>query len=272
MAVTPEIFCMGTYGYDLVVIDPKCSADERAADRNGSIDAAFAEAEVKACVARLQAGLQQKRVTVDPAGGLKCLTAKLAQPRSARWPEPITSASCNGYITGLQKKGDRCRESWECAPHLSCVGFEALADGTCQDAPTAKAACGTTKELATFDLELGERRDCAPGFICKSAVCEPLIAAGEACYHDYDCADGLACRAMKCTADVSQVARGKACGQVGGECAAGLYCDGGTPGLTLGKCVDRKPAGKPCEYDVECKGRCRASAGAKRCEAHCQSG
>src|SRR4051812_3417259 len=177
--ITPESLCQSVFGAPLYFHDPKCSDAEIADDETNN--GPPLRVQIANCKTELEASVSRGRAKLDPAGGASCINAiragQIGRDRVEHWK----AAVCDGAIKGTQAKGTPCRQTWECAAPLACVGFTKDKDGTCNDPPAEKGAkCGEVQEEGVRnDLIIGTRQECGKGFACVAGTCRAQLALGE---------------------------------------------------------------------------------------------
>lgn len=130
---------------------------------------------------------------------------------------------CTAQVEALVEDGDACIASYECAEGGTCViDYDdegeprdvdeelGVAEGECEEPP------GVGEECPDFQ--------CAEGLYCDGDVCQRYPAAGEEC-PNFVCADGLSCQDPDGDFDYTcepLLANGEEC-DVNSECASG-YC------------------------------------------------
>jgi hypothetical protein len=273
--MSPALFCEGTLGASLFVHDPRCSAEE-VASMQGGFGAGLTRGITRACVNRLSEAVKEGRVKVDDGAAVTCLGEHVAASTRHDADPAIEKKSCTDAIDGQVPRGGACRQPWECATGLACVGYSKIAEGKCQDPPSVGQACGEAKEnVDLIALDLGDHPACAAGARCSFHRCEARKKAGDDCMQDVECPESLACRAGKC-GKPDKLAEGAACAQEK-DCGPHLYCADAPhqfPPKKLGKCTPEKKAGEACKDDDECRGTCHAAAdgGGGACVSFCGSG
>jgi len=134
---------------------------------------------------------------------------------------------CANQIEGLVEDGDACVANFECAEGGTCViDYDedgapkdvdeelGIAEGECEEPPGLGDACPAFR--------------CRAGLYCDGDVCKAYPGAGEPC-PDFVCSAGYACRDPDSDFDYTcepLLANGQACTN-NSECASG-HCDGGS--------------------------------------------
>jgi hypothetical protein len=172
----------------------------------------------------------------------------------------VTIGACTTAFVGQQAEGQPCNGSAECNDGLTCVGYNAQLEGTCEQPPADGAACGEapTDGGATgvfLSWKFGDHPDCAPGAYCRSGACKAQANAGESCSPPDGCAAGLSCYMGKCSS-AGLAGENGACAS-SGDCQDGLRC-AFPAGGGAGACLQKENAGAACSqaFGDECKGRC----------------
>jgi len=203
------------------------------------------------CTRMLSGALAAKAVTIDVADVGKCEAALEKTYVGCDWvgPNPPSPpAECQGIVHGMLTAKTRCRSSLECKDTLHCRGVGPTDPGRCAEPGGDDSPCiGSVDPLAVYlsqtELER-EHPECA-GF-CDLHRCKTRGVANTKCKSTMQCADGLVCTNEICVAG-SPGKLGEPC--KGFACEKGLLCLGG-------KCSTRKPAGEPCEIELDCIGGC----------------
>ena len=167
------------------------------------------------------------------------------------------------------------RGDHECATGLTCVGYTAAEEGTCQTPPAIDAACGPGEGgaggVSTFAFS--DHPSCADGAYCSDGRCVARVAEGGNCFsvggEESMCEASLVCVRGKCAAKFS--AQGEPCDTTS-DCVTPLFCEG----VPSGTCEPLKGAGGTCTggfgFATECSGRCDAEGGESgTCVSFCGS-
>jgi len=134
-------------------------------------------------------------------------------------------------------------------------------DGFCDATDPDDPVCvAYAQQGEACDEDLDCSRD--PRLVCVDGVCDRR-EDGEACDQDFECASSL------CFDDVCTpfAALSEGCGPAMPPCAPDddLFC-GISEGQSTGFCRQKGTAGRPCEDDDECLGRCVFRFGERMCD------
>jgi hypothetical protein len=132
-----------------------------------------------------QIGYRLKEGTVDINGkkAKECLNFQLPEKSNictyTRTSEEFTEI-CKDVFKGTLHENERCKDSLECFPGLTCIGATPAEYGFCRRLPQGGKNC----------LE----GMCAEGYYCKNGVCARKLEEGERCDPSRDeCAKDLFC-------------------------------------------------------------------------------
>jgi hypothetical protein len=258
-------------------------ADSMTRDSEGyKLAALVATMPLDECKFVVVSGVASGRMTFDAAAAATCADAAEKTKRAMKGvhlptPDLDELAECKSVVSGTQAEGKPCRSTVECAMPLTCIGAKEKTEGVCKPVPTKE---GEPCDGALWSHhDFGHRHRCGPGLACDTpntqatkVVCRKAVAKGGACAEADECEDGLSCHAGKCDAGPPAAAGGP-CDDDTDDCDEGLYCQR-DKGQKLGKCAEKKVAGKPCTDVFECSGECRKGAGkgAGMCASICGSG
>ncbi len=175
----------------------------------------------------------------DAAAAQACIDAALVAPCD---DQPFVLIECPGALIG-KSTGD-CINDFECARGDVCM-IRDECPGQCIPAPALGQSCVVS---------------CGPDAVCgsKSYVCQPRVAAGEACRDDEQCPVGMKCRGgigtTVCTArsDLALPQAGEPC-TIDTGCAGLLVCLGVHNGST-GTCGALLSRGGACDATAEISG------------------
>ncbi|HTQ48112.1 MAG TPA: hypothetical protein VMI75_35395 [Polyangiaceae bacterium] len=280
--------CNGMFDAGSQSFDSCCSAADKTTKGYGYIHSSFAEG-LTFCNTNLTGSLAKGRIAIDAVQSAACIAAiqsalassPLCWPsvwpnRLGSLPPQLTPAACASPVVGLQQVGDPCFQDYECATGLTCVGWAASADGTCQQPPAVGEACGLTCDgggsgAITYFYPFGPHPGCAAGAYCGVCSCEAQGGADASCGGAGSCQGSLVCVDQYCSAGGYGMAGAPCSGDP--DCVDGTWCDyrndGGTP-----TCQPRETAGGPCEFTGfpdSCLGSCEPSGDAGACVAICGS-
>lgn len=169
---------------------------------------------------------------------------------------PTLPAVCQTALHGTRKEGQACRSSLECTSSLRCRGAGPTQVGVCAPPLERGARCG----LAVDTLASYTRQDqvdlthpeCA-GFCDRLHQCAGPLPQGAPCLFSAMCGPEARCGKGRCVrGDLGTL--GASCS--GGDCAAGLRCNGGV-------CIQPGAQGARCTSDFECRGGCKLAADPK---------
>jgi hypothetical protein len=279
-ALDPAGFCARVFGsvYDDFV--KSCSDDDKKSD-GYKLAMLVATMPLEECNFVVRDGVAAGRMTFDASAAAACVEAAAKTKRAMKsvhlaTPDIDELTECKSVVTGKQTDGQACRSTFECVLPLTCVGSKQKQDGVCK-APPAAAGEACDGSIWRFH-DFGHRRRCGAGLACNSVdsatakvVCRKAVAKGGACVESDECEEGLVCHAGKCDSGPPAVVDGP-CDDDTDDCADGLYCKR-DKGAKLGKCAEKKAAGKPCSDVFECRGECRkGDKGPGTCAAVCGSG
>jgi hypothetical protein len=270
---TPAMYCEASFALGLLDQHPNCS-DAEFAKQQARFVSTKAREHAKGCIKRLEASVENGRVHFDSNMASQCIVEHVVALSRHHSESPHAAKACDDTIDGRQKKGDPCREPWECEANLTCVGFTDTKEGTCGDPPALGQACGEGQhDGISINVDIGDHSSCAAGAHCVSGKCEARVKEGAGCATDDACMEGFACIVGKC-AKRFRGAAGAAC-QRDDDCQSGLDCLGAPASAvanpdpkTLGKCTAERAAGEACKDDTECKGTCENG----KCVSLCGSG
>jgi hypothetical protein len=129
---------------------------------------------------------------------------------------------CHAYLP----KGAACDATTICTSDLYCAGASQGGSGVCTAIPHDGEPCeGPCTEY---------------GSGCLANICQPLGLAGDPCDNDAECSPFYACNSDNRCDRYPGV--GMTCL---GRCSGAAYCDNAI-------CVEQKPSGSTCTYNVEC--------------------
>jgi hypothetical protein len=211
--------------------------------------------------ARIEAGAKAGAIKYDADKAGECLDAIADQScdpasKNAR----IQPQACTDAIKGTRKQGESCFFGGECETKsctLPGTCTMACCAGTCDPPPPPDAAIGQPCEAAP----------CVEGAYCNAAgTCAALIAEGQACEFDDECAYDTSCIGATGAKTCKRSPKiGDPCLDDGGA----LTCIvGGTGCDATMHCVARLDAGATCDPQRSlCKGDLICDATSNKCSA-----
>jgi len=200
--------------------EPQCQVDvERICERS---------------IAKLDAGIEAKRVKFDSDTMNKCLEALVAPDDACAIVDtmlPWTEECMDSAWVGLVADGGQCFASFECASKTSACA----PNQTCTPLGTEGQPCG----------QLG----CATGFFCQAGTttptCRAQLGAGQACASTTQCLKPLFCDFQSATPTCTDRLNG------GEKCSSDQNCKSSQciPGICQGTTLD-------CFDNTDCSRHC----------------
>lgn len=191
----------------------------------------------------LVAAVADGRVHYNELAALNCVAALPKVSCDTGTHEArIEPAACIQALAGTLHDGDACAFDTECMSR-QCM------QTNCDPATCCPGTCVAVQPTAVGGA-CATDPDCVAGAYCgPDHQCHALGAAGETCYADSQCADGLGCitttnpgtcRPLAASGETCQFGR---CAQLGEHCGGAMTC------VAVGL------AGAPCSADSDCSPR-----------------